>query len=111
MGQAKNRGTREDRVQQAKVTNQAARPEHLVCNECHAKITDIHQLDTKGMRGIRVAYAGVCTCGSTTYGIQGDQDAVEKAAMALQEQFDFQLKVGLQTTTHQLTDNVNGEQG
>lgn len=98
MGQAKNRGSQQARMEMAIQAKSQLRPEYLVCNECQSHITDFHELNTKGLSGINAAYAGICSCGGTTYAISGSKDAVEKAAMALQEQFDFNMKVGVQET-------------
>lgn len=98
MGQAKIRGSKQERIDQAIKFKSDIRPEFLICNECKAEIIEFEELNTKGLYGINAAFAGVCSCGATTYAISGKQDAVENAAMALQEQFDFKMEVGSQKT-------------
>ncbi|WP_298151156.1 hypothetical protein [Flavobacterium sp.] len=84
MGQAKNRGTLDERVAAAKAMIDALRPASITCNECKADVTDIHNMDTRGMPGIHAVFAGICSCGATTYAMQGEKDALEKFLVAME---------------------------
>lgn len=85
MGQAKKRGSQADRIEQAKRRIEAMKPEKIVCNNCKAEITDVHVMDSRGMDGIKSAFAGICGCGHTTLAMQGDPEAVAAAMVAFQE--------------------------
>ena len=95
MGQAKNRGNREDRIAQAKARMEANKPASLKCNNCENQITEITALDTKGMAGIRAAFAGICpNCSQTTWAIDGDPEAVADALVFLKEGMGAEGKMG-----------------
>ena len=84
MGQAKQRGSLEQRVSTAKDRIEALRPKSIICNECKAEITDIQDMDTKGMEGIEAAFAGICPkCNSSTYAVRGRREAVEAFMMGM----------------------------
>ncbi|PKO87245.1 MAG: hypothetical protein CVU18_11350 [Betaproteobacteria bacterium HGW-Betaproteobacteria-12] len=86
MGQAKKRGTLEQRRQAAKARIDALRPEVIICNQCGGEIQDILDLPTSGMPGIDAAFAGHCqACSSSTYAIKGDPKAVEQLMLAITE--------------------------
>lgn len=86
MGQAKQRGTLEQRRQAATERIDALRPEAIICNQCGGEIRDILDLPTSGMQGIDAAFAGHCgACNSSTYAIKGDSKAVEQLMMAITE--------------------------
>ena len=84
MGQAKQRGSLEQRVSAAKDRIEALRPKSIICNDCKAEITDIQDMDTKGMDGIEAAFAGICPkCNSSTYAVRGRRESVEAFMMAM----------------------------
>ena len=86
MGQAKNRGSFQDRVEAAKAKMDALRPESITCNNCQHAISDVFPLDSRGMSGIDAAFGGLCPeCGQSTYAIKGSEDAVEKLMMVMEE--------------------------
>ena len=73
MGQAKLRGNRDARMTEAKQRLEALKPDHIVCNNCQAKLTEIFTLDTHGMKGIEVAFSANCsTCNHDTWAVLGD---------------------------------------
>jgi hypothetical protein len=97
MGQAKQRGNQTERIAQAKVRIGALKPEYIVCNNCETHIADIHAMDTRGMRGIDAAFAGVCpSCGQSTYAVRGDPDAMADFATAMDEVMGAEGKAGAQ---------------
>ncbi len=77
MGQAKQRGSREDRIQEVKAKLDAIRPSKLTCNSCQTEITEIKDANTRGMPGIDGIFLGKCPkCGNTTQEVVGDKEAV-----------------------------------
>jgi len=91
MGQAKNRGTQAERMAQARAKIEATRPEKLVCNGCKADVTDIHPVDTRGLRGIEAIWVGQCQCGQTTFAASGEPKAVDAFFFALSENTELTL--------------------
>ena len=77
MGQAKQRGSKEDRIQQVKAKLDAIRPSTLTCNSCQAEITEITDQNTRGLPGIDGIFIGKCPkCGDMTQAVVGEKDAV-----------------------------------
>jgi transcription elongation factor Elf1 len=77
MGQAKQRGSKEDRILQVKAKLDAIRPSTLTCNSCQAEITEIKDGNTRGMPGIDGIFLGKCPkCGNITQAVVGTKDAV-----------------------------------
>jgi hypothetical protein len=86
VGQAKKRGTLEQRIQQARQKGDALTPDHIICNNCKTEITDVHLLDTKGMRGIDAAFAGHCpACDQSTYAVRGEPNSIAAFMEAMQK--------------------------
>lgn len=96
MGQAKNRGTLEQRAAEAKAKIEALKPASIICNECKGDVTDIHTMDTHGMPGIQAVFAGICGCGSTTYAMQGDREALADLMLAMESTHEGEGKIGIQ---------------
>lgn len=103
MGQAKNRGSQAERIAQAQAKIAASKPEKLVCNGCGADVTQIHPVDTRGLRGIEAIWVGQCECGQTTFAASGEPKAVDAFFFALSENSELTLgsqsKNGEQHTT------------
>lgn len=86
MGQAKQRGSLEQRVLAAKLKIDSLRPRAIICNDCKNEITEIVDLDIRGMKGVDAAFAGRCQeCGGSTYAIKGHPESVEALMLALSE--------------------------
>ena len=98
MGQAKNRGSQLERINQAIKTKSDTRPDYLVCNECGEHIKEFEEMDTKGMHGITAAFAGTCACGRATFAVSGDKNATVNVLSALQEDYGLNSKIGHQQT-------------
>lgn len=94
MGQAKQRGSRDERAAQALLKIEAIKPESIICNNCQAEIADVQVMDTRGMVGIDAAFAGVCECGHSTWAMTGDRNAVAKAMLVLDETTGGQSLIG-----------------
>ncbi|HDR9483226.1 TPA: hypothetical protein QDC20_000325 [Burkholderia aenigmatica] len=98
MGQAKQRGTKEQRIAQAQAKIEALRPEKLVCGACETAFNDFNALDTRNMAGIHVAFGGICpSCGETVLAFSGDQGAVAAAMIAWQDATGSDGKLGMQS--------------
>ena len=99
MGQAKRRGSKEQRKAQAEQRMKDLMPDFLTCNNCNEKIEDLVPMPTNGVRGIEVACVGLCkACGQETWGVNGDPQAVEAFTIAMTEGIaDKDLKVGLES--------------
>jgi hypothetical protein len=95
MGQAKQRGSQADRITAAQAKIEATRPEKLVCNGCHADVTSIHSVSTRGLRGVEAIWVGQCDCGQTTFAASGEPKAVQAFFDALSE--DAELTLGSQS--------------
>jgi len=89
MGQAKRRGSREERTQQSIKKTEELLPEFLTCNSCSTKVYDLNLLPTEGISGIEVACAGICPdCGDSTWGINGDPEATQQLMEILSEELN-----------------------
>ena len=91
MGQAKNRGTLEQRVAAAQAKIEAGRPDKLVCNGCGADVTAINPVSTRGLRGLEAIWVGQCECGQTTFAASGEPKAVEAFFFALSQNGELAL--------------------
>ncbi len=90
MGEAKSRGTQQDRVAAAlaRSTVAPAAPPVIRCNLCQATLPDVQQLDAQPLKGIQLAYKAHCSaCNQDTWAVKGEPaavrafyDALEKAA-------------------------------
>ena len=96
MGQAKQRGSQEERAKQAREKIEAMKPAMIICNACQAEITDVHAMDARGMPGIRAVFAGICDCGNTTHAMLGDPEAVADLVVAMEETIGEQGILGSQ---------------
>ena len=77
MGQAKRRGTTEQRIAQALERMNALRPTNLVCGKCQATVNQFDALDSGGLPGIEAVFGGQCPqCGESVIAAKGDADAV-----------------------------------
>ena len=84
MGQAKLRGSHEQRIEQAKARIDALRPAFIICNDCKAEITNIDVMDTRGITGVDACFVGICDkCNGTTYAVKGTPEGCETIAAAL----------------------------
>ena len=99
MGQAKFRGNRDARMTEAKQRLEALKPDHIVCNNCQAKLTEIFTLDTHGMKGIEVAFSANCsTCNHDTWAVLGDPVAVADLHKAMEMEAGVKAKMGIAVT-------------
>jgi Zn finger protein HypA/HybF involved in hydrogenase expression len=95
MGQAKLRGTTEQRKQAAVERQLSLRPKHIVCNNCQATLTEMQPMDISGIRGIDAAFAAHCPhCDHDTYAIKGEREAVANMHMAIEDATDTESQIG-----------------
>lgn len=86
MGQAKLRGTPEQRKQAAIERQLSLRPKHIVCNNCQAELTEMMPMDISDVRGIDAAFAAHCPhCEHDTFAIKGEREAVAQMHMAIED--------------------------
>lgn len=71
MGQAKN-------ISQAKQNLASLRPKKITCNNCQADITELSDMDTKGIKGLTAVFAGRCNCGHDTFALLGEPEVVKE---------------------------------
>lgn len=88
MGQAKARGSQAERIAQAKALIETHKPASMTCSHCKADITEIHPVDARHLAGIKAAYAGICSCGHSTFALQGDPQSVANAMIALEDMME-----------------------
>jgi hypothetical protein len=102
MGQAKQRGSQEQRIAQAKAKINALRPEKLVCGACKTAFTEFVSMDTRNMRDINAVFGGQCpACGESVMAFSGQPDAVADAMVAWQDVIDGEAKIGMQSRSGQ----------
>jgi hypothetical protein len=100
MGQARQRGTKEQRVAEAKAKIDALRPEKLVCGACKTAFSDFDALNTRNMPGIEAAFGGICpSCGETVLSFSGEQNAVANAMLAWHDAMENDGKLGKPSST------------
>ncbi len=98
MGQAKQRGSKDQRIAQAKAKIDALRPEKLVCGSCKTAFNDFAAISTRNMPGIHAAFGGVCpSCGETVLAFSGEKEAVANAMIAWQDAMESEGKLGKQS--------------
>lgn len=96
MGQARLRGTPEQRKQAAIERQLALRPKYIKCNNCQAELSDMTSLDIADIKGIEAAFAAHCPhCGHDTYAIKGEREAVAQMHMAIEDAAGAQAQAGV----------------
>lgn len=95
MGDAKRRGTREQRITAAIAKVEALRPSVIICNGCNAELREVLRLDSRNMKGIEAAYAAHCSnCASDTFALKGDAEAVASFFATMEEVTGEEGKIG-----------------
>lgn len=84
MGDAKRRGTQEQRVAAAQARLREGLPAEVTCNHCQATLTDIEGVDVRGFTGMKVAGVAHCpACLHDTWVLDGTPDAMVDFQMGL----------------------------
>jgi uncharacterized protein with PIN domain len=98
MGQAKLKGTLEHRIAQALAKARAQYPASVKCNNCSQDLTDIQSMDVRGMPGMRLAGAAICSnCSQTTWILDGSPEALEKLQAVMDDEHGEEAKKGFVT--------------
>lgn len=96
MGQARLRGTPEQRKAAAIDRQMALRPKFITCNNCQARLTDMAPMDIDGLDGIQAAFTAHCpACGHDTYALKGEPEAVARLHMAIEDNVGAASKAGV----------------
>jgi len=99
MGQAKQRGTLEQRRAQAQSRIEALKPEKLLCNECDGETTDIQVLDSRGIPGVEAVFGGQCPkCHGNILAVRGTPEAAEAVMSAFLSANGTGGSLGMQDT-------------
>ena len=86
MGQAKLRGTTQQRQAAAIEKQLTLRPKHITCNHCQAVLTEMQPMGLTDIQGIEAAFAAHCPhCDHDTYAIKGEPEAVAQLHMAIED--------------------------
>ena len=84
MGQANIKGNRATRVAKALAKIEELKPDHIVCKNCHAHLTDLVTLDSCQMEGIEAAFAARCElCDQDTWALKAGTNAVADVSTAI----------------------------
>jgi DNA-directed RNA polymerase subunit RPC12/RpoP len=87
MGEAKKRGTPEERAEQAKTRLDSLRPSQLVCGECRTAFTEFEAI-----------FGGSCpNCGNDVLVFKGEPEAVADAMIAWERMMGADAKLGYQS--------------
>jgi hypothetical protein len=79
MGEARRRGTQDQRQASAAAALRAKFPASIKCNECTTDLTAIVPMDTRGMEGLNLVGAAHCpNCQKATWILDGSPDAIAK---------------------------------
>lgn len=99
MGEAKRRGTPEERAAQARAKIEALRPAQLVCGHCKTAFGTFDALDVPGLPGIDAVFGGECpNCGNDVVVFKGAPDAVAQAMIAWEKMLGADAQLGYQSS-------------
>lgn len=95
MGQAKGRGSRDERVAEATRLRAQVRPPVIRCNACSAELHAVEPMDTTGLKGIELAFRAHCEpCDQDTWAVRGDAAAVRAFYEALEKSVGQKVRLG-----------------
>ena len=95
MGQAKIKGSFDQRQEQAVAKARSQFPTSVKCNNCSHDLTDIQPMDVRGMPGMRLAGAAVCAnCSQTTWVLDGTPEALAHMQEFMAEEHGEEAKTG-----------------
>ncbi|SPK76265.1 conserved protein of unknown function (plasmid) [Cupriavidus taiwanensis] len=99
MGEAKRRGTPEERAAQARAKIEALRPAQLVCGHCKTAFAQFDALDVPGLPGIDAVFGGECpSCGNDVVVFKGAPEAVAQAMIAWEKMLGADAQLGYQSS-------------
>lgn len=95
MGEAKSRGSQQDRVAAAQQSATAAQPPAMFCQRCKLALNPVTEMDTRRLKGISVAYSAHCVpCDEDTWAVRGDIAAVKAFYAALEKASGQAVQMG-----------------
>jgi hypothetical protein len=95
LGQAKNRGTQEERVAAARLAAAQGSPPSIACNVCNVVLPQAERLDTQGLPGIALAFKSHCiACDQDTWAVRGEAAAVRAFYAALEKSVGSKVRLG-----------------
>lgn len=84
MGQTNTKADRATRLKKALAKIEALKPDHIVCKNCHAHLTDLFMLDSSQMEGIEAAFAARCEiCNHETWALKAGANTLANASTAI----------------------------
>ncbi len=84
MGQANTKADRETRIKKALAKIEALKPDHIVCKNCRAHLTDLVMLDSTKMEGIEAAFAARCElCNQETWALKAGTNTITDVSTAI----------------------------
>ena len=99
MGEAKKRGTPEERAAQARAKIEALRPAQLVCGHCKTAFKQFDTLNVPGLPGIDAVFGGECpSCGNDVVVFKGAPEAVAQAMIAWEKMLGADAQLGYQSS-------------
>jgi len=98
VGQENIKGDRATRVAKALEKIEALKPDHIVCNNCQAHLTDLVKLDSRHMEGIEAAFAARCElCDQDTWALKGGKNIVADVFTTIDSDTGGAGKIGVTT--------------
>lgn len=96
MGEAKNRGTPQERMAAAQLRDSAAAAAPRIrCNTCSAELLPVEQVDVTGLRGIELAFKAHCApCDQETWAVRGASASVRAFYEALEKAAGQKVQLG-----------------
>ena len=96
MGQAKSRGSFEERKAQAIARERAKFPDTVGCNNCGHRLTEIDPMNVTDIEGMRLAGVSSCPeCGHTTWTLDGSPEGLAVFQEFLSSQHKGAVKMGI----------------
>ncbi len=97
MGEAKKRGTPEERAAQARARVESLRPAQLVGGNCKTAFSQFEAIPAPGLQGIDAVFGGQCpNCGNDVIVFKGEPNAVAEAMIAYERMMGEGTRLGYQ---------------
>jgi hypothetical protein len=95
MGEAKNRGTPQQRVDAAMKRALPAGAPRIRCSRCTLDLQEVQQVDATGLRGIELAFKAHCPkCDQETWAVRGESASVRAFYGALEKAAGQKVQLG-----------------
>lgn len=97
MGQANTKEDRATRLKEAMAKIEALKPDHIVCKNCRAHLTDLVTLDSSQMEGIEAAFAARCElCNHETWALKAGTNTITDLSIAIDSVTGGVSKIGVE---------------